>query len=261
MDKDSTDLVFERLRTEFIEDAVDRLGDMQAAIDGARKSADGGGFDTVMALRRQMHNLKGNGASLGYPLVSLVAGRFEDYVQGRERLDGRELDAIQIFIDRIGEIIRRGIDERADPTAGAELLRGLPARADVEAMASATTRDVEVLLVTSSRVVGRLVEREMSSLGYRVTGAPSPFVAFELAVRIKPALMLVSATLEGLDGLDLARALGAMATTREVPVLVLTSFAAGDARLRDLPANARIVQTGAAFTEQLADALMAFKLL
>jgi CheY-like chemotaxis protein len=190
-----------------------------------------------------------------------VAGRFEDYVQGRERLGARELDAVQAFVDRVGEIIRRGIDEHADPATGATLLRGLPARTDVEALAAAVTKDVAVLLVTSSRVVGRLVEREMSSLGYRVTGAPSPFVAFELAVRLKPALMLVSATLDGLDGVDLARALGAMTATRDVPVLVLTSFAAGDARLRDLPASARIVQTGSAFTEQLADALVAFKLL
>nr|WP_255542298.1 Hpt domain-containing protein [Azospirillum sp. INR13] len=82
------------------------LGDR---VKGQRSDA-----ETIGVLRLEAHNFKGMGTSFGYPTVSLVAHRLEDYLSGLKRLDEKQLIDAQIFIDRISELV----DRAEQPAAG-----------------------------------------------------------------------------------------------------------------------------------------------
>ncbi len=69
--------IVDQLRDEFLADARDRLVQMQEAIELAFATGNAGG-DTLVALRRQGHNLKGMGGGFGFPSISVVAHLMED---------------------------------------------------------------------------------------------------------------------------------------------------------------------------------------
>ena len=121
----STDDLEDRLRMEFVDDARDRLELMNATL-ADRVKGERSDTDTIGVLRLEAHNFKGMGTSFGYPTVSLVAHRLEDYLSGLKRLDEKQLVDAQIFIDRISELV-----DRAEQPLLAEtnkIIRALPVR-------------------------------------------------------------------------------------------------------------------------------------
>jgi chemotaxis protein histidine kinase CheA len=245
---------FVNLRQTFREEAEDRLGGMDRLIDAARDGA------TPLAaalaqLRRDTHTLKGMGEASGFPLVSLVAHRLENYLDDLEPAPGeRALLDIRAYVDQMAKAME---DQAGDDAAVTAVLRGLPMpRAfnpdEVE------LRNVEALLVTSSRVVGRLVARELAACGIRTVLTQSTTEAFTLAIRMKPNLIIASATMAELPGTDLARALAAMATTHRIPVAILTSLDEAKLAKQGLPAGIPTIRTGAPLSSDLAAVITAY---
>ncbi len=111
----------------------------------------------------------------------------------------------------------------------------------------------------SARVVADFV-RELRNCGYRVTSAYSFFEALELTVRTRPDLVISSAILDNLSGVDLACSIGAIAPTRDIPFALLTSFDAGHDAIRGLPEHAAILRKGESFGEDLANTLERFEI-
>lgn len=248
--------IVDQLRDEFLADARDRLIQMQEAIDLAFATGQAGS-DTLVALRRQGHNLKGMGGSFGFPSISVVAHRMEDYLADLSQLSPAQLHDAQKFLDALTRIVRNGIN--ADGQELTAMLRALPVKGgfDVKDVVQA---NVEVLLVVSSTVVRLLVERELRACGYRVVATRAPFEAFELAYRMKPDLILTSVVMDGFNGADLVRALAAMEPTRDMPVALLTSLTADHADLRAVPADVPIVRLGAGFSEDFARVVVRYQL-
>lgn len=103
--------------------------------------------------------------------------------------------------------------------------------------------------MTSTRPLVLLIEdfddaREMYAeylqfTGLSVATAPDAVQGLKLAAELRPAVILMDAGLPGLSGWDAIAELKRNAATREIPVLMLTGHALGDARERALAAGAR----------------------
>ena len=90
--------------------------------------------------------------------------------------------------------------------------------------------------------IRELVLFSLASFGYRVVFAADGAEAMRLAETLHPAVMILDVTMPGIDGFELTRRLRADSSTKDIPVMLLTSRAQpGDvARGYALGANAYI---------------------
>ena len=101
--------------------------------------------------------------------------------------------------------------------------------------------------------------RDLAACGIRAILTQSATEAFTLAIRMKPNLIITSATMAELPGTDLARALMAMATTNKIPVAILTSLAEGDPGRKALPTgHPPPIRTGPHLSDDLATVITAY---
>jgi chemotaxis protein histidine kinase CheA len=246
---------FENLRQTFREESEERLIGMDKLIEQVLEGEVP--FETALRqLRRDTHTLKGMGDASGFPLVSMVAYRLESYL---DDLDATRTDFVLMDIRAHVDAMEDAIDRHTPPddAAIAKALRALPTPrsfnpGDVE------LRNVEALLVTSSRVVGRLVARDLAACGIRAVLTQSPTEAFVLAIRTKPNLIIASATMAELPGTDLVRALSAMASTNRIPMAILTSFSEGELAKKGLPAGVPTIRTGEHLSDDLAQLITTY---
>jgi HPt (histidine-containing phosphotransfer) domain-containing protein len=209
----------------------------------------------LAALRRDAHNLKGTGSTFGFSAITLIAHRLENYLESQTSLPQPILSGVQRHVDMLQTIVDAG----ANPSDAAieRWLGELPAPpsfnpADVE------LRHVEALLLTSSRMLGRVVARELAACGIRSVMSQSPTEAFALVLRKPPQLVIASATMAELSGIDFLRALGAMTVTARLPVAVLASSSPGELKARGLPDHVAIIHAGEDMADDLAAAITRF---
>jgi CheY-like chemotaxis protein len=245
------DAIIERLRVEFVEFAGDALDELDSLIESGHKQDDAPAH-IIDAVRRGGHNLKGMGSSFGFPLITLLAHRMEDYFAGRQDLERGTLEDAQCFVD----LMREALLGRLDGVSEAEVVRTLPAKANFD-VAEVVKQDVEVLLAMPRGAATRIIEREFQACGYRVVTVPTPFAAIEMAVRTSPDLIVASAVMEDLSGVDLACALNAMPVSQDLPFILLTSLNTDDAIFSALPSGVPLVRKGDKFADDLAEALAA----
>ena len=130
----------------------------------------------------------------------------------------------------------RILESGTDPgdAACSQTLRGLPAKGSAKADFLPQS-DYEVMLVASTTVLSRAVEQVLNSRGLRVIVLRSTLDALETAVRSRPDLVIASAMMEGISGIDLARAFSSMAATCNIPFALLTSIDRTNTELKGLP--------------------------
>jgi CheY-like chemotaxis protein/HPt (histidine-containing phosphotransfer) domain-containing protein len=244
----SEDDLEDRLRVEFVDDARDRLERMYSALRGV---AEGRVKDTdcIASLRMEVHSLKGCGTAFGYPAISLVTMRMEDYLSGLTHLNERQIADALTFLDRTSELVDR--NSQPDVAQTNQLIRSLPTRyvfdiKDVE------VHNVEIMLVTPSKVVAKKVGTELAACGYRMVTVHDPIESISLAVRMPPDMVIASMVMEGLSGLDLIRGLRAMSVTRKVPMALLTSMDQNNAALKEIPPGVGVIRVGPTFSDELA---------
>ena len=116
--------------------------------------------------------------------------------------------------------------------------------------------NVEVLLSTPSKVAGKIVRTELQNCGFRVVRTDSAIDVFNIVVRSKPDAVVLSATMNEVNGIDLARAFDSMSFTTTMPIGILTSFALDHPMLQGIPESVTIIRTGAAhFADDMGDFL------
>ena len=240
-----------RVEAEFVEEVRDILDNLDVLV-GNLRSHTIKDLDGVSQIRRDMLNVEMRGSSLDQPMLVIVARRLAEYVADLKALDDAKLDDIQAFIDQIRSIL----DGKVESTAIAKVVRALPARHVSEFNPKdVVVTNVELLLVIPDKSTQRIVERELAACGYRSSCTASPFQAIELAVRTQPDMIIISAVLGELSGIDLANAFVSMPTTRDTKVAVLTSYEWGHASLESLPVRVPIIRKGTQFGDDLAEAL------
>lgn len=244
----SDDRIVAQLREEFLADARERIDLLQESLWDAAAP----GEKVLLTIRREVHSLKGMGASLGFPAVTLIAHRLEGYIAGLPVLTPRHRRDVEMFVDRLRDIVALGKNPLGAETAA--LLRGLPSHPSSDPT-KVKSRNVEILLVTPSKTVGRILIHALRSLGYHVTIAGSPWESIQMAVCAQPDLIITSAVMEGLDGIDLARVFRVMTATRELPVAVLTSYSRDHKAMRHLPSDIPLIRLGASLDNDLVEVI------
>lgn len=242
--------VVDELRHEFIEEVVETLQNLDVLLDSGRHGRTSGA-QVVDEFRRATMRLRGPAGNFGLRALSTVGHRLEDYLANAPAsLPPRVWDDLQVFLDTM-----LGLAEHSETEKDmANLVRSLPHRLGFEP-SEVQVRRVEVMLVMPHGTQTRYVERELQQCGYHVSVVSDTIEAFAHVVQIKPDLIVISALMPHLDGLDLAIALAAMPSTRNTPIAVITSLEQGDERLELLPKKIPVVHKGPSFGDDLFTAL------
>jgi hypothetical protein len=252
-DMTAIDKVDDSIRQEFIDESTDVLHEINVMLANVR-SQTMPPDQALATIRRHCHNMRAASRGVNMPSVELVVIRLEDYVVDLETL-ALQIDDIQSFIDKMSSAIEG--DRVAQQVDLSQFVRQLPARKTFD-IGDITQLNIEVLLVNPQRAMARFVERELQACGYRVTNVKTSFEALQLAVRTKPDMIICSALLDEISGIDLACAMAAMPVTQKIPFAVLTSFGWGHSSLDSLPMRCAIIRKGPHFGDDLAEALSRF---
>lgn len=241
--------VVDELRQEFVDEAVETMQDLDVVLDAGRHGHVPEA-EVVDAFRRAAVRLRGPAGNFGLRALATVAHRLDDYLtHAPPALPPRVWDDLQRFTD-----LMLSLAEGPADTEPATLVRSLPSRLGFE-LGDIQVRSVEVMLVMPHGAQTRYVERELQQCGYRVSVVADTIEAFAHVVQSRPDLIVVSALMPHLDGIDLAIGLAAMPSTRNIPIAVITSLDQGDDRLALLPRKIPVVHKGATFGDDLFKAL------
>jgi CheY-like chemotaxis protein len=207
--------------------------------------------DGLPELRRFVFDLAGQARNFGLTMLETVADQAQNYLTATVTLDDRAIDDLSKYLDVIQDLLA-GDQAEGDIR---QMVRALPIRRGVEIDEAPEVRDIEVVLVMSPGTQQTFVERELRACGYRATAIPDTLKALAYATRAKPDMMIVSAVMPQLSGIDLALALSAIPATRNIPLAVITSLDAGDAQLKVLPPSVCLIRKTSAFGDDLTRAL------
>ncbi|MFN3077746.1 MAG: response regulator [Alphaproteobacteria bacterium] len=236
------------LKREFLEEAEDRIRALDVALYSARQERKPVA-EVVVESHRLALTLRGQADGLGLKLVGTVAYRMEDYLANvRSDLGSHGLEDLQCYVDRLLELVTGRIPGDADL---AEVVRQLPAKYTTFDIGDIEIRNIEVLLVMLHSTQSHYVERELQQCGYRVSIVTNTFDAIPLVVRTKPDLIIVSAMMPELGGIDLVAALSAMPSTRNIPTALITSLSPDDEKLKLLPSHVPVILKGPSFGDDL----------
>ncbi|NQW10486.1 MAG: Hpt domain-containing protein [Alphaproteobacteria bacterium] len=245
------DDIIARLTREFLDDAVDRLSQVQLSL--ASIAAREGAYRThLLDVSREVHNLKGTSGNFGFPTVSQIAHRFEDYLAVTAESETPPVAEWQRFADAMSRLIDGGKEPgEADRTAA---LSGLPVYFEFD-LDSVHANPGNALVVTRARTMGHMLARELANCGFRTRTTSDPFEAMRIATTEAPDVMLTSAVLDVLTGVDLVRALRGMRASKGLPLAVVTSFDEGHAELDGIPGDVVVIRLGAHLEEDLGQVL------
>jgi CheY-like chemotaxis protein len=243
-----------------MQEALDQINDRVERLNFALSDCREGfiaATDTLMAIRIDVHSIKTIGSANDLPVIVVLAHRLEDYLMEVQQLnEGSGLDDVQRFFDLIQEALES--PAKIENDAIAALVRKLPAYAppsfDVE---DVVATEVEAMLVVPAGLAGRLIGQELRECGYRLVSVADPFEAMHFAASTRPDVIIVSAILDRLDGIDLVCALKAMPSTGGIAVAFLTSMDHGDERLKLLPEGVPVLYKGPTFADDVATAFSA----
>lgn len=253
----SAEEVDQQLEQEFMDDVRDTISNLDILL-GNFRSGQADATGTLAHIVRSIHTLKNQGRGINLPLINLVVHRLDDYLADLKELTIERASDIQAFLDKINGVLDGDIDETS-LDAGAQLVRELPSMAALEAdFGDLSQKVIEIMVIVPEKAMSRILRSEMAACGYRTTTVANPFNAFEMAVRVKPDLILASMELGEITGLDLACGFAAMPTTSSIPFALLTSYDHGHPALRGLPTRAALLKKGQNFGDGLADALSKF---
>lgn len=242
--------IVDQLRMEFIDEVKESLSTLTFLIDEVRHERSELP-DLVAAVQRTALSIKGQAHNYEIPALATVALRAEDYLANVKFYPPRTLDDIQTFVDTMVDVSEKSDDEEIDIS---KLVRGLPAKVRLDDTIL-EVRNVEVLLVMHHGAATHFVEREMQECGYRISTCTSTLDALPLIIRTKPDLVIISAMMPELSGIDLASGLAGMPATRNIPTALITSLPSDDPYLQLLNKRVPIIHKSASFGDDLADAL------
>ena len=94
-----------------------------------------------------------------------------------------------------------------------------------------------ILLVEDNDVNRRLAGFLLRAQGYQVREATTAAAAFEMVKAERPDLIVMDIQLPGMDGLEATRKLKEQATTADIPVIAVTSYAMKGDREKALAAG------------------------
>jgi HPt (histidine-containing phosphotransfer) domain-containing protein/CheY-like chemotaxis protein len=243
--------ILRNLSREFVQSTQDLLFEIERLIGSMRRGE--GADQAFMEVRRHIHTIKGQGATFGFPTITRVAHMLEDYIETLGALDEHALDDLQVFVDRIARLLDNGEPETAEAVGA--LLDRLPS-ARTATFTDQIVKDVRALVVMPKSMQRSIIGRELLSCGFRLSFADDTIFGLNAAIAFPPRIVLASFEIPSFSGVELANVFRSVQSLRQAYYILLTSHAADDSRLRDLPHGTGIVHKGGDFAEQMVDYLV-----
>lgn len=241
----------EDMRREFLDEAAETLQGLDVLLDSGRHGHTPEA-QVVSEFRRTAVLLRGQAGNFSLRALATVARRLDDYLaQAPKVLPPRAWDDLQTYLDCMQSLVDIPDQTKMET---AQLVRSLPRKLGFD-LSDIVVREVEVMLVMPHGAQTRYVERELQQCGYRTMVVSDTIDAFALAVQAKPDLIMISALMPHLDGIDLAIALVSMPSTRNIPIAVITALDNNDESLALLPRRVPILHKGPSFGDDLFKAL------
>ena len=236
-----------QLRQEFIEAAQDQLDDIEIYLDRLDNSQ-GNAEDEILGIKRHIHNIKGQGATFGFPLTGRVAHMLEDYLKNADNIQANNISDIRVYLDLMINLILT--DETIAGSTPQSLFNALPT-GQVATFSTQQTRSINVLLVMPAGLQRKMVAKELLSCGFRVMRAYDSLEALSVAADILPDVVFVNYDIAPFDGRELSNIFANVDTLRDIHFVLLTSYESGSAHLQGLPDNISVVQKHMDFTESI----------
>ena len=247
----------EEVNQQYADEALDEARDVVSSLEVRMQQIRGNTLDPVeaaMFLAQDAANLRLKAKAVNIPGLGPLSHRLDEYLASTKTITAEHVDDLQRFSDRIASLLD------GDPLPSekiAEVIRSMPHKSSFE-VSDVTVTDTEVILVIPQRTAARVIERELLACGYRVSTVLDPIEAFEIVLESKPDLVVTTVVMPRLSGVDLACALSAMPSTRQIPVAVLTSLPLNHPDLKALPINVGLIRRDKNFGADLADILQKF---
>ena len=249
---ESIDQIMQRLRQEFIETCQDKLDEIDVLLLRLESGENVDG-DKLFDFQRNVHSIKGQGGTFGFPLISQIAHLLEDYLACVGDIRSSNPSDIRVFLEQIAEIIGAGHNPPKEESE--RIIRALPVHRAV-GFSNQPTRDVRVHLVMSRGVQQRIVRQELVSCGFHVTQSKTAIEALTSILAAPPDIVIATQVLEGFSGVELARVLKDIDVTRHARFLLLTSYEEADQHLSGLPTGAAIIIKDGNFSNRFAEYLL-----
>lgn len=213
-----------QITASFVASASERLDELDAIIDQLYNGRGDRGV-MVTKLHHDIHSMKGNAGTFGFPLVSIICHRLEDYMESSRRLEKDEWLEVQKFFDEMRRIIESGKDPQQDQADA--ILAALPTSAASggggSKEAEVASLDVKVLLVLTSGVVRRALGTALSERGVDVVFVDNPLAALDLSLVLNPDYVVSAQELSHFSGSELAGVMGVLKQTGHIKFALLTS--------------------------------------
>ena len=244
-----------RIRLEFLQELTDRLeeiGKIIAQLTSYKLDITRG----IEDIQRNLLAIQSGSRSTNITAVETLAHCFLNYMQDLTTLTPRQLTELGDYHRAFHKVMSKG--RPVDENDLRQLVRSLPPRWAFEVSDIIPNEHIQILLVGNDRTSTMIIERELMACGYRSLTVTKSSEALEMVLRTKPDMVICTAVLDLLTGVDMACALATMPSTRTLPVAVLTTYAADDPQFSNLPPTVAIISKGERFGDDLAKALSRF---
>ena len=244
--------IVRRLAGEFIETSLETLEDIESRLLRLDSSEEIGA-EQLADFKRALHSIKGQGTRFGFPLITRIAHRLEDYLALAQRADANNARDICFYLGRMIEILRAGRTPSPEESEG--ILRALPTYR-AQTASPRKFKNIRVHLVMLTELHARIVGQELSSRGILVTRSDNSANAFESVLDAQPDIVIASQELNGFSGTELARAVQSFDATRHIRFVLLRDSRKEDPRSSGLPREAAPVGKNMNYIQSLGELLL-----
>ena len=260
------------LAEEFLDNSLEHIDQMDVIVERLMRGQ-GNPAENHLSLQREVHNIKGQATTFGFPSLTSLAHALEDYMETAETIEDEQLSDIQLYLDEMRKIT----ETRADP--GEETTRSIletlphhvtddeqqptqpePTAAKPKAKPKTKKPVMDALVIMTAGLWRKMVGTDLTKRGYRVSYADNTASAISRALMLRPRLIVASLEQEHTNGGELAQVFKCMKETRKAHFVVMTSREKGSPALADVPDDAPVIQKKPTFTKELDDALSSWGL-
>lgn len=195
----------------------------------------------LVQLLREAHNLKGASSSFGFTTISIVAHRFEDYLnEAHKSSEKRDIVAdLTSFLDQMRALGEIAVEPREEVSA--TMLRHLPVFSAHVEEAKLSDVHIDALIVSPSNTVASIARMVMENNGIQTSVTRVSTEGLMLAIKTKPDIVMFSLEMDTLSGIDLALAIRAMGQTQNTILVLITSASKDHPEILRLPKDINIV--------------------
>ncbi|WP_321392681.1 response regulator [Emcibacter sp.] len=239
--------------SEALDEARDVAGSLEVRLQQVL-SGEVKGEKAKAMLAQDASNLRLKVKAVKLPGLSSICQRLDDYLWHMDEIGDKNIRDLQQFSDKIMGLLDGSSTPAEDVAAD---IQALPHHSTFD-VGDVKKTDKDVTLVLPQKTAARVVERELVECGYRVSTVLDSLDAFEIILETRPDLVITTAVMPRLSGIDLACALKSMPTTKNGAVAILTSMELDHPDLKALPMSVGIIRRGEHFGNDLAEVLQRF---